>query len=91
MRKPYKYTELSDVRCSHDKCAMVNGKEGVVHRLIKKNVVDRLRGTRNKLYCYPCSIFLKNGMTAKKHKDSRKARKVNRQEQLIQQMQRGEV
>jgi hypothetical protein len=91
MRKPFKHTELSDVRCAHEKCAMVNGKEGVIRRLIKKNVVERFGGTKTKLYCYPCSVFLKNGMTSKEHKVSRRRKKVNHQEERIKQMQMGEV
>lgn len=69
MKKLFGHTELSDVRCSNSKCAMVNGHEGTMGRRLKKNVVERMGGGAK--VCYPCSIWLKTGMTLSQQKRAR--------------------
>lgn len=71
MKKPFSHTDLSDVRCSHNKCAMVNGHEGVSGRRIKKNVLARQQKAGTRLLCYPCSVYLKTGKTLRQQKESR--------------------
>ncbi len=70
MKKPFKHTDLSEVRCSYNKCAMVNGREGVTGKRLKKNVVARMvEGARP--LCYPCSIYIKTGRTLRHQKEAR--------------------
>ena len=65
-RKKKPFTERnSEVLCANDRCAMVNGREGVVRMPIKQNVIDRAPEGQSVFYCYYCSIWEKTGLTRK--------------------------
>ncbi len=75
MRKPFNHTELSGTMCEHDNCAMVNGREGNVRRRIKKNVISRVPlDSTKRVLCYPCSQYMKTGMTLREQRIARGGR-----------------
>ena len=49
-----------DVLCSSDRCAEVNGREGVTRQPIKQNVIDRAPEGTDKFLCYYCELNAKN-------------------------------
>ena len=70
MKKPFRHTELSNVECIHDKCAMVHGRQGVVKQKIKKNVIARaVEGSRPT--CHACRRYIRTGMTLRQQKIAR--------------------
>ena len=79
MKKGYKHTELSNVECANDKCAMVNGREGVARNLIKQRLVDKAT-TDRPLYCYTCSVWKKTGMTRSEQRRARGLRVKDKEE-----------
>jgi hypothetical protein len=80
MKKGYKHTDLSNVECANKKCREVNGQSGPgPNRLIKQRLVDKF-GTDRPLYCYPCSIHQKTGLTLAEQKRARGKRIKNKEE-----------
>jgi len=80
MKKPNTHDALSNVECANSKCAMVNGREGVARVFIKRNVVDRAGEGHGPLYCYPCSVWRKTGMTRAEARRAKGLRVKNKEE-----------
>lgn len=78
MRKPFSFDKRSTiVFCSHSKCAIVRGAEGVSRAPIKENVVARHAEGKPHV-CYDCAIFLKTGKNRHQRKEAEVRRKANR-------------
>lgn len=63
MKKPYKFTELSETRCGNPDCG----------KLLKKNVVER-NPQGKPLICWKCWIMRTRNMTLKVYKKYRALR-----------------
>jgi len=78
MRKLFSFDKRSTtVFCSHSKCAMVRGAEGVSRAPIKENVVARHAEGKPHV-CYDCAIYLKTGKTRHQRKEAKAHRKASR-------------
>jgi hypothetical protein len=70
---------MSNVQCRNDKCALVNGRQGVTRNFIKQTVIDRV-GPDKPVDCYPCSVWRKTGMTLSEQKRAKGLRVKNKAE-----------
>ncbi|MBW2646246.1 MAG: hypothetical protein JRE23_08725 [Deltaproteobacteria bacterium] len=80
MEKSHRHDELSNVECANNKCARVNGREGVARVFIKQNVVKRAGENHGPLYCYSCAMWRKTGMTRAEAKRAKGLRVKNKDE-----------
>jgi hypothetical protein len=84
MTKPFKHTDRDpEVLCANDKCAMVNGIEGVTRQPIKRNVIARAREGQTRFECYYCSNWRKTGRTRKQELEYRAKKKGKRTEPKV--------